>query len=286
MPRALIHPSLILSLLVASCLAWPAMAGVYYKAETLTEPDRGQSQRIEVEAWVDGERAKIVFSESNNPLTPEGSYLLTSDGGKTLLLVDPKEKTYSRWDLDALMSSLGGMLDALGGVMSFEFSEPRIEKLLEEPGGELLGLPTTHTRYRTTYSMQMKIMGMKRAQETVTEQDLWTTTAIDEPAFGVWLRNDPPRTGDEDLDRLIAAEVGKVEGFPLKTVAVSTSTGEKKKSSSSTRTTTEVTMLERRDVPAATFELPAGYEERAMTVEGGEGEEEANPLKGLFGNRG
>lgn len=274
----------ILLLLTAGVLlgVHPAFAGVYYKAESVIEPDNGQSQRMDVEAWVDGEKAKIVFTESNNPMTPEGSYLLTTDGGQVLYLVNPEEKTYTEWDLAAMMQTLGAMMDSMGGMMSMEFSEPQVEKLLEEDGGSILGMSTTHYRYRTTYTMDLKVMGMRRSNEIETVQDLWTTEEMDEAALGVWLRSTPPETGNEDIDGLVQAEIAKVQGFPLKTVTVSTTTGEKKKRSTTTRSTTEVKVLERRDAPAGSFEIPAGYEEREMlpqTEEGGE----SNPLKGLFG---
>jgi hypothetical protein len=274
----------ILLLLTAGVLlgVHPALAGVYYKAESVIEPDNGQSQRMDVEAWVDGEKAKIVFTESNNPMTPEGSYLLTTDGGQVLYLVNPEEKTYTEWDLAAMMQTLGAMMDSMGGMMSMEFSEPQVEKLLEEDGGSILGMSTTHYRYRTTYTMDLKVMGMRRSNEIETVQDLWTTEEMDEAALGVWLRSTPPETGNEDIDGLVQAEIAKVQGFPLKTVTVSTTTGEKKKRSTTTRSTTEVKVLERRDAPAGSFEIPAGYEEREMlpqTEEGGE----SNPLKGLFG---
>ncbi|MDY7091472.1 MAG: DUF4412 domain-containing protein [Acidobacteriota bacterium] len=259
-----------------------ALAGVYYKAESVIEPDNGQSQRMDVEAWVDGEKAKIVFTESTNPMTPEGSYLLTTDGGQVLYLVNPEEKTYTEWDLAAMMQTLGAMMDSMGGMMTMEFSEPEVEKLLEEGGGSMLGMDTTHYRYRTTYTMKLKVMGIRRNNTTETVQDLWTTDEMDEAALGVWLRSTPPRTGNEDIDQLVEAELDKIQGFPLKTVTVSTTTGEKQKRSTTTRSTTEVTVLERRDVPAGSFEIPAGYEEREMMPQTEE-EGESNPLKGLFG---
>lgn len=261
--------------------AHPALAGVYYKAESVIEPDNGQSQRMDVEAWVDGEKAKIVFTESTNPMTPKGSYLLTTDGGQVLYLINPENETYTEWDLAAMMQTLGAVMDSMGGMMSMEFSAPQVEKLLEEDGGSMLGMSTTHYRYRTSYTMKLKMMGIRRDNTTETVQDLWTTEEMDEAALGVWLRSNPPSTGDEDIDQLVAAEIAKVQGFPLKTVTVSTTIGEKKKRSTTTRSTTEVTVLERRDAPAGAFEIPAGYQEQQMMPQTEEGE--GNPLKGLFG---
>lgn len=259
----------------------PAAAGVYYSATTRVEAEGSQSQTMEVEAWVDGAKAKIEFSESNNPMTPQGTYLLTLDGGETLFLVNPEEKTYTKWDLDALVQSVGAAMDSMKGVVSFDISDPKVEKLLDEDGGTLLGMPTRHTRFRTTYSMQMRILGIKRNSDTETVQDMWTTTAVDEMALRVWLRKAPPSTGNEQLDKLMTSEVSRVEGLPLKIVVQSTSTSGKKNRTSTSTSTTEVTTFEKRSVPGDTFQLPEGYRETELVPQD-QGEDSSNPFQQLL----
>ncbi|MCB1055344.1 MAG: DUF4412 domain-containing protein [Acidobacteria bacterium] len=269
-----------LSLLLAAA---PASAGIYYSAKTHIEAEGGQPQDMDVEAWVDGPKAKILFRESNNPITPEGSYLLTQDGGENLFLVNPEEKTYTRWDLDALVKSVGSAMDAMKGVVSFEISDPEVEKLVDEDGGTLLGLPTRHTRFRTTYSMRMRILGIKRQADTETVQDMWTTTAVDDSALRVWLRKVPASTGNEQLDKLMKSEMSQVDGLPLKVVAKTTSTSGKKNRTSTSTTTTEVTTFEKRAVPEGTFNLPEGYTETQMVPQGEDGKEDGgNPFSRLL----
>ncbi len=276
---------------VALLAALPAGAAIHYKA--LTQQEGGaanDAMDIGVEAWIDGEKAKILFTESGNPFMGQGSYLLTTDGGRTLYLVDPESKQYSEWDLDAILKMAGGVLQGMKGVFSLKFSQPRVEMLAEEPGGTLVGLPTTRYRHRTSYTIDMKILGMKRSQAVESVQDVWSTEALGDPALGVWLRKEPPKTGDPELDGLIAAEMSKVRGFPLKMVDETTMTGKKGKQET-TRTVTEVTELDRAAVVAAgTFEIPADYAQTQMmpdlTAEGGEEEEEDEgrpSFKKLFG---
>ena len=248
-------------------LAAPAFAGIHYQAETTTAPEGSKPQVIQVEGWVDGEKAKVVFQESDQPMLSEGAYLLTQDGGKTVLLVDPEEETITEWDLQAMLGMVGGIVQGMQGIMNLEFSDVKVEELEQGSGGELLGYPVSHAKYRTTYTTSIKVLGMKRASTTETVQEVWTTDAFGDPALGIWLRNEPPTTGIEDLDALIAAEMEKVEGFPLKTVSVSTTTGQKGKRETTTRSETVVTVLEETAVPEATFELPAGYERVSMTGE-------------------
>lgn len=250
---------------VLVCAA-PAFAGMTFEATTTTDGPQGK-QVMRTQAWVDGAKAKVVFTESDNPMFTEGAYLLTTDGGKTLYLVDPQQKTYMPFDLDRMVATAGAMMQSMGGMVKMSFSNQKVEKLLEEPGGQLLGRDTTHYRVRVSYDSEVRVMGMgqEAANETIT--DTWTTTSLADPGFSAWLRRDPPKTGIADLDALLAAEVAQgVTGVPLKTVSVTTTKDKKRGRTQTTTTTMEVTSLREGDVPAGSFEIPAGYEEVAVPV--------------------
>ncbi|MCB1032704.1 MAG: DUF4412 domain-containing protein [Acidobacteria bacterium] len=267
----------ILLAFLISCLALAggASAGVYYEAKTTV--DNGPGSML-VHAWIDGENARIEMIESDNPMMKDGTYMITRDAGKTLYLVNPKEETYSEWDLSAMMNLVEGM----SGLVSMEFSEPEVEKLDEKDGGTIAGYSTRYYKYRTSYDMQMKILGMKRNMSSVSLQELWLSDDLDQPAMTVWLRKGA-RSGDGSLDRLIAAEMEKVKGFPLKTVTVSSSVGGKKGKETTSTTTMEVTTLRNESVDAKRFEIPSDYR-RVDLLTGTESDEEgSNPLKGLFG---
>ncbi len=270
-----------LALVLILATASPALAGVHYEADTVTTGS--QSSQTSVEAWIDGPKAKILFVESDQPMTGSGDYLVTTDGGKTLYLVDPDEETYMEWDLEGMLAAFGNVMESMKGLVNLEFSDVNVEKLAEEPGETILGHSTTHYRYRTSYTTTIKVMGMKRGSSTETVQDLWTTDAFGGAALGLWLRSEPPATGIEGLDELIRSEMDKVEGLPLKTVSESTTTGQKGKRQSSVTTTTEVTLLEEISVPDGTFEIPAGYTKQEMATEDEEG---GNPFGKMFGGDG
>jgi hypothetical protein len=270
----------LLTVLLAAIVAVPAAAGVYYEATTRVDGQQGGMGDMKVKAWASGDKAKIEFEQSGNPMAGAGTYLITKDGGRTLYLVNPKEKTYSEWDMEAMLS---GAMAMVKGVMSMTFSNPKVEKLLEEPGGTVVGLPTTHYRYRTSYSTEVKILGMRQATNTVQEEDIWATSELVEKALGIWLRKEPPKTGDEQLDALMRAEMGKVEGFPLKRVTVTTNTDQKGKKQVSTMTM-EVTTLQVTPVSDSTFVIPASYTETQLIPAAGEGGED-NPLSKIFGGK-
>jgi hypothetical protein len=237
---------------------------------------------------VDGPRAKVEFHESDQPMLQAGDYLVTQDGGKTLFLVNPQEKTYSKWDLEGMLAVFGNVMESMKGLVNLDFSDPKVEKLAEESGGEILGYPTTHYKYRTSYTTKIKVLGMHRESTTETVQDLWTTKAFGDSGLSVWLRNEPPRTGNEQIDKLISAQMSQIQGFPLKTESVSTTTGQKGKHESTARQETVVTELEKVGVPDSTFEIPKGYTETQMMPEGqekGKDQDEKNPFSRLFGKK-
>lgn len=92
-------------------------------------------------------------------------------------------------------------------------------------------------------------------------QDVWCTDDYDARGFAVWLRPDRRlRTGHEGLDELMNNEWSKIEGFPLKSVVVSTSTSKKGKSTQHT-STTEVTRLEEETIEASVFGWPDTFDE-------------------------
>jgi len=270
----------VLGVVVLLVFAAHSFAGVYYVAQTTAEGGKSaEKQNMVVKAWASGDGGKVVFEESENPMMGKGTYIITKDGGKTMFLVDPKEKTYMKWDLESMMGLLGGAMK----MMNLKFTDPKVEALGEEPDGLVAGVPTVHYRFRTTYAMSMSFMMMKKNSKVVKDEEIWAATKLADAALGIWLRKTPPKTGNEDMDKLIKAEMGKVQGFPLKRRTVQTSTDEKGNKEVTT-ITIEVTELQMVPVPDSTFEIPSDYKETSLAGTGeGEQGEESNPLLKMLG---
>jgi hypothetical protein len=271
--RKLIFSLFAVTFLLASA---PSFAGIHYKATQKSDSDgpRARSTDAEVEGWVSGDKAKVVFVASNgNPMAQAGTYILTKDGGKTLYLVNPQDKTYAQWSIEGMLGVVGAMMNGMGPLLKIQFSDPKVEKLADDDGGPVDGLPTRHSKFRTSYVSTVKVLGMGNTTNVTSDQEVWTTTALGDPGLGVWLRAEPPRTGNEDFDKLIAAQSGRrYQGIPLKVVTVHTSTAQKGNRSTTTHSTLEVTQIDTKaSVPAATFEIPADYKETqiAPTQQGG-----------------
>ncbi len=267
-------------------------AGTYFEAtSTARNADKKKATSTTlVHAWIDGLKAKVLFIDGDEGMMKDGSYLLTPDGGETLFLVNPKEESYFRWTIDGMFTMMSATLQGMGPLFEMDLSDPKFKELGEEPGGTLLGHATRKVTTLTGFTMDMKVMGIKRHAEIETVQEAWIAQGLDDLGFGVWLRRKPPSTGDAEFDELMLEGWNARQGFPLKSVATTNSTNKKGKTETTISQMT-VDVLRDESIPASTFEIPEGYEEvemPALAAEGGdsasdgESEEESggkNPFK-------
>jgi hypothetical protein len=271
----------VLAAAVLGSLSSASLAGVTFTQVTTVNGARTAVSRVSA----DGGKAKMEVVESrDNPFMPPGSYLLATDGD--MLLVNPAARTYARFDTS--------MFEGIGEMAGqFQFTDVSFEKVVDEPGESIAGYETRHYQFKSSWTMSMQGMPLKTEQSTV--EDLWTTTAIDLPAMP-----GGPAAGSSIPSQVaaIAENQGlhEVEGIPLKHVTVQST-----KSSmgglgglanfgarigggtrrggggddpgaeaggfgggGETTTIIEAVDIEEVDVPAATFELPAGYQETQL----------------------
>ncbi len=249
-------------------IASQALAGIYYEAKTTAAGRKGADmQNSTVRAWVAGDKAKVEFTDSENPMAKTGMYMITVDGGKTAYMVNPEDKQYFEWDIDSLAGMAGGMMK----MMNLKFTDPKVVKLDEKPGEAIAGLPTVHYTYQITYGQSMKFMMIKKNSKISKVQDVWTAPKLVDKALGAYLRKEPPSMGDESFDALMRAEMSAMQGFPLRMKTVQTETDEKGKSETTT-TTIEVTKLELEfATPDKTFAIPPDYEKVEMPAMMGPG---------------
>ncbi len=249
---------------LAAIAASPAWAGIEFTIVTKSEGGRNSGTGdMVMTAQVEGEQARMEWVETKNPMFGKGSYMLVNAKGE-MTIVNPDKRTYSKLDLSAMTEGAGTAMDATAKFgFKMEVEDPKVEKVLEEPGGDILGYPTTHYRWHTTYTMVMRMPKpmSDRRMPADTMEDVWATTALGMPAHAVRAFEG---TGSSqmlgELKKITDLAKAKMTGFRLKTVTVSTGQGGK-----STRTTTmEVTKLRKADIPPTTFAIPAGYTETDM----------------------
>lgn len=258
------RPMAVLALIFLLAAA-PSFSGTYFSSVTTSEGQKGAAgMNVTVRGWAEGDKARVEFAESDNPILKPGLFLITLDGGATVYLVDPKERTFSKFDMGAMSGTTGEPAAGAHGAMTMTFSDPKVEKLGESDGGAIAGVATKHLRYRTTYGTAIKVMGLLQTTLTQIEEDLWVAPKVADAALGIWLGKGPKQTGDAEFDTLLAAQQQKYDGFPLKRAAVITTT-DKSGKKTVVKIATTVTELIVGEMPAGTFAMGAGYREKPLT---------------------
>jgi hypothetical protein len=264
----------LVALTVIFAVVKPAQAGYYFEAVTSSEASgQGGAQISTVHSWVEGDSAKVEFQDqAQGGLFKPGSYLLTTDAGATLDLVNTEEMTITTIDFEQIMNMAGSMMEAMGGVVNMEFTDFSTERVSEDAGPDILGFPTTYSRYQTGYTMSISVMGFTRESRVDTDNQIWCSEDFDANGLRVWVRPDRFRTGNEDFDRLIREQYQAMNCLPLRNEVVTTMSGSG--GNSVTTTTTEIVELREEVVSPAVLALPASYE-RVSLMDGITGGQDA-----------
>lgn len=247
-----------LLLLAATTLS----AGLRYEFSSVTA-GKGGARMVGI-AQVEGKNMRIDFAEGDRMLFQNNSVVLSHDGGKTLIITNPEEKTYYEMNLEEMLGAMGSMMKAMGGMFQMSFDDMTAEVVSSGDGGSIEGYPTKRSVIRTAYDMNMKIMGMKSSSHVETTTEVWATDKLG-AEFATFVQQKGLKTGMADLDKLIEAQSQGVEGFPLKQV-VTMKTTQGKKTDTATTTMT-VTKIEKVNVPDSAFAIPAGYEKGESPLE-------------------
>jgi hypothetical protein len=245
---------LVAGLLVGS----QVFAGMTITSVTKSEgAGKGGDKPTTMRLKVDDENARMEWIEGRNASAPEKGFLVTKDAGKTLYMVNPEDKTYMKWDVAA-------MAQMAAGFVNMKVKDYKVEKVLDEDGPTMLGYPTRHYKFVTSYSMEMTVFGMTKASSGKNENEMWTTTKIKASALAVFEKMaTQSAAGFGELQKVIEAEKAKsVKGFPLKTV-VTTDTGTPDRPKIS-KHIIEVTELKEGHIAASDFDIPKDYKEVTM----------------------
>lgn len=241
---------------VCTLVCSQALAAVEFAAAISSGPRDKSTTR----GLVDGLNARIEFVEGKPTGMEKGSYMITRDGGKTITMVDPREKTYMKIDPEQMASSVGQMMNATKGFMSMSFKNPTVETLEDEKGPAMLGLPTRRVKTRTAYTLETSVFGTKTVSQVTREDVMWVTTKMSDPGFNLWLRQRNVKTGNAEIDKLIELETGKVKGFPLKTES-RTVTRDAKGREETALSTYEITAMKETSAPRTAFDIPPDYKD-------------------------
>src|SRR6185295_6939269 len=114
--------------------------------ETLTD-EKGNASTFTMEGWESPAGTRLEVRNGTLPGFPAGAFVLMLDEGRSLVLVDPAKESYQRLDQAARLRELGSRL---------KITDAKVEKLLDEDGGKILGQKARHMRYRISYRTPLR----------------------------------------------------------------------------------------------------------------------------------
>jgi hypothetical protein len=229
-----------------------------FRQTTHSELDAIPSTDITGRGVIDGDRSRVDFLSGN--AFPIGTYVITTNGSKTLVFVDPTKKTF-------VEVNAAGVATAIGSArISISKKKVNLTQLDDHPN--IAGLPTDHYRLTIDYDITVGFGNIPLTQTVHEIIDKWVTQAFGDIAE-TFLANGGVRTGNPDLDDLIVTENTKIKGFALRqTISVTTindnpqvagSQLKLNRSLTQTRELVVTTIAPMANVPANLFVVPAAY---------------------------
>lgn len=208
-----------------------------------------------------GGNMRMDYVEGANPMAGKDGYIVIRGDDERLAIVSPKDKAVMVMDAAALGSGAGAALNNPMLKLAFKDAAFSYEDL--GAGESVLGHRTHKYRLRQKYTMEMRIMGMRRSstEESVTDQ--WVASdlkGVDERAMQRWAKSFGAgiKVTNPDMARAMERYLKDAKGgLALKSMVVSTH-GDGKKTETDT-TTMEVVELKNASHDASIFTWPDSY---------------------------
>lgn len=255
---------IVLLIAVAVLFTHSLFAGLTYDFQSVSEGTAGG--QLAGRASLEGESLRMDVTKGDGIIFKDNSVVLSNDGGETLLVLDPRKKTYFELPINDLLAASGSMLKAMGGMIKLSIKNPKVSVKDVGDGGSIEGYPTNKYVIDTDYNMSLTVLGMKNDSKVHSSSQIWTTSKLgEEPRM--FLQQRSVRTGIEELDEILSEHAKAMKGFPLKHVTRTVTTAKNGKTQTVTSTVT-ISHIQKKSIAPAQFELPKGYKEVEMTMPG------------------
>ncbi len=195
----------------------------------------------------DGPKMRVHFTRGDGNVFADDSVAITTDGGKTVSVVDPGAKTFYVLPVSDLAAGLGasGLLKA---------TSPKAKVTEEGAGPVMEGFPTRHMVIDVSYDLEL---GVPEKTHITMHGEAWITDRLP-AATADFIGVKAFHTGFPAVDSVIDAQSAALRGgFALKQfMTISAKGGALDYSSTATATMSNVKV---QAVAASEFAVPAGY---------------------------
>lgn len=249
---------LLVPVALALLAATPVFAAIQYEftQRNTTSDSISPSNDLIGRATIDGARSRIEFL--GGTLYPPGTYVVSTDASRRLYFVDPSKQWYTEVNTASVATAIGT------SNIKIENFKTSSETLPDKT--VIAGLETVHQRITMSYDITLITRAMPLKLHVRSEIDAWTTDRFGSLLGAGSYFSSSMRTGNPEVDQIIAAGEAKIEGLPLRQIVVTRTNYQRATGSqlqaANTRTVTRemwVTSVKETEAPAALFTLPATY---------------------------
>ncbi len=200
-------PAIALLLLVITTPAASAAIQYEFRQTTSSDIESIPSTDCVGRAILDGDRSRVEFLSGN--AYPAGTYIIATNGSKTMTFVDPSRKTFVEVNAASVTSSIGSR--------KITVANKKIDVTKLPDHATIAGFPTEHYRLIMSYDITLNFGNLPLTQSVQTTIDKWTTSAFGDVG-DTFLASGALHTGNPDLDDLMTAENSNIKGFALKQI--------------------------------------------------------------------
>jgi hypothetical protein len=244
-----------------------ATKGISYDFSMVTANDAGKGKDMEMvgRGYVAGDNARVEFTNVSVPQMKaqggpfaDGAYILVKGATKQYFVVNTKQKQYAEMNQDQLMQ----MTSALTNLVKFEMTNVHIDASRVQPDTTVDSYKTAHYHLNQNYHMKMSMAFIHQEGDVRASGDYYYAPQfadlVNPYMSSGWSASTNFFNNADYTSQLKAAAEKMPKGVPVLVVIHSANTDKKGKVMTGT-TTMHTTNLVRGDIPASTFEIPAGY---------------------------
>ncbi len=244
-----------------------ATKGISYDFSMVTTTDAGKGKEMAMvgKGYVAGDNARVEFTNVNVPQMKaqggpfaDGAYILVKGATKQFIVVDTKQKQYAEMNQDQLMQ----MTSALTNLVKFEMTNVHIDASRVQPDTTVDSYKAAHYHLNQNYHMKMSMAFIHQEGDVQASGDYYYApqfaNLVNPYMSSGWSASTNFFNNPDYTSQLKAAAEKMPKGVPVLVVIHSRNTDKKGKVVTGT-TTMHTTNLVRGDIPASTFEIPAGY---------------------------
>jgi hypothetical protein len=174
------YRTLIIAVSILTCALIASPSHAAERVTFVTKATEDGKERVETQILTyDENRVRVDLPGTKEEVTASTPYLLTIDGGDSWVLADQEDAFCTKMETEKFFKDVGSSLRRLGKLVGLKVAPVEMTKVLEEPGPEILGFPTTHIRLESAISGEARLIIKKYEYTAKLSEDIWYTTDLE-----------------------------------------------------------------------------------------------------------